>query len=97
MLPTRETAGVEVDLKESSKRLIRSSTVTENLKAAALALSQGQALLLEGPPGKLLIKPVPRKSLFFRGLHQIILRSLKNPLQHLGASGGTTLSVKDII
>ena len=33
----------------------------------------------------------------FQGLHQIILRSLKNPLQHLEASGGTTLSVKDII
>lgn len=28
-----------------------SPTVTRNMEAAALALSQGQAMLVEGPPG----------------------------------------------
>lgn len=51
LLPRREDARGAGAATATGQRLVRTPTVERNLQAAALALSQQQPLLLQGPPG----------------------------------------------
>ena len=58
-LPCKQVEAAGVATADGGHRLVHTAAMQENMLAAALALCQHRPLLLEGPPGIVVVTPLP--------------------------------------